>query len=586
MFNWDIFGYYIYLPAAFIDHDICFANREFIDRIFHVYEPSPYLYQLFELPNHNLVSGYTIGLSLIYLPFFLVGHCWALIGDYPADGFSFPYQFAVGTGMLLFTMSGILVLRKLLLEFFSDKVVAIVIIILLWGTNYYREITQSVHAVQPALFACYAFFIYLLNKWYKDPQWKTSVLLGAVSGLMAEIRGSEVLIVLLFAFWNTLKLSDLKNRFLFWLSNFRQVLLIGIAALVIFIPQFINWKVVTGQWYFNNYMTAEGFNFSRPHLLDIFFSFKKSLLIWTPVLIFAIAGIVMMKKRLPKLFLPVVIFAICNTYLLSCWLLWWEAESFGLRYFVQSYALMSIPFGVCITGIFQLKPLLRTILFSIIAFFIFLNIFQTWQVNQNIFPLDRMTARYYKAIFLKTKMPEGAESLMEINRNTEENGKLFAEEKYSKKTVAFFNFENINTSVYDPAQCDSSHAVSPPYSYRLDKDHPYSPAMRLPYSAITEKEFAWLRVTVSYYCDSDININNAGIVLHAILDGTGRKEDKYANCDFNSKPFKKGEWNTITFDYQTPYPFYRHEPVLAYVWLKGNYPLFIDDFQVESFEPR
>lgn len=64
----------------------------------------------------------------------------------------------------------------------------------------------------------------------------------------------------------------------------------ALAALVVFIPQFLYWKHVTGQFIFFSYKNTEGFDFMKPHILNVLFSFKKSLFVYTPVLIFVVAG--------------------------------------------------------------------------------------------------------------------------------------------------------------------------------------------------------------------------------------------------------------------------------------------------------
>ena len=118
--GWDVFSYYIYLPATFIYNDPGMVNQLVIDRIFEQYQPSGTVYQIYRLPNGNWVSMYSMGFAILYAPFFFIAHGWALLsgGVYPADGFSFPYQYCIGNGVMIYIVAGIFVIRKVLLHFF------------------------------------------------------------------------------------------------------------------------------------------------------------------------------------------------------------------------------------------------------------------------------------------------------------------------------------------------------------------------------------------------------------------------------------------------------------------------------------
>lgn len=587
LFSWDILGYYIYLPFTIIHHDPGITNQAIIDQIFKVYEPSNGLYQAFTIPNGNRMPGYTIGMAVLYLPFFLIAHAWALLSGYPADGFSFPYQFCISNGIMFYILSGVWFLRKLLLEYFNDLTTGLVLILICLGTNYWQEVTHASLGVHPVLFSGYAVLCYLLHGWYRHPDNIKSVMLGITGGLMIMIRGSEVLLTLVVIFWEVDSIQKFRDRVAYFIRHYNKILIILVVALLTFSPQLIHWKAVSGSWYFNNYQTAEGFNFSRPNLYNVFFSFKKSLFIYTPLMIFAVLGFIHLYRRSKGLFIPVFIFFIINTYLLSCWLLWWNATSFGLRYFVQSYALMSLPLAAFVSYLSGRNAAIKIVSVTGGIFLVYLNIFQTWQTHHKILHPERNTKAYYKAVFLKTSIPSGAADLLETDRNTSAEGKNFDESKFSKRTIGFCNFEDVNTISVNPGFPDSAAAWSPPYSCRLDPSQPFSPTYRIPYRQVTDKAFAWLRVTLRYFCTEEIDKVPVSVVAHCELDGTGRKVDKYEAMDFSMQPSAKNTWNHITFEYQLPYRFYEEEPVLIYVWYRGSStPVYIDDFKVDAFEPK
>ena len=77
------------------------------DLIFQTYNPSGTFYQAFELPNGNWSPIYTMGYAILYAPFFFIAHIWALLSNYPADGFSFPYQFSIANGVMIYIILGV-----------------------------------------------------------------------------------------------------------------------------------------------------------------------------------------------------------------------------------------------------------------------------------------------------------------------------------------------------------------------------------------------------------------------------------------------------------------------------------------------
>ena len=96
--TWDVFGYYLYLPAGFIHDDPALQDRAWLDEVMTTYEPSSTLYQLVDGPDGKRVIKYSSGMAVLYAPFFFVAHVLADPLGFPADGFSAPYQLAITIG--------------------------------------------------------------------------------------------------------------------------------------------------------------------------------------------------------------------------------------------------------------------------------------------------------------------------------------------------------------------------------------------------------------------------------------------------------------------------------------------------------
>ena len=135
--TWDAMGHYLYLPAHFIYHDL--SRLAFIPDIMREYSPTGSFYQAFPAPDGPagaLVMKYPIGLAVLNTPFFWLGHWAAGHWNYPQDGFSPPYQIAIAFGSLLYSLLALSLLRRVLLRYVSDVVVALTLALLVLGTNY------------------------------------------------------------------------------------------------------------------------------------------------------------------------------------------------------------------------------------------------------------------------------------------------------------------------------------------------------------------------------------------------------------------------------------------------------------------
>ena len=582
--GWDVLSYYLYLPFTFIYHDIGMVNQSVVKHIFEQYNPSGTFYQAFQLPNGNWVPMYTLGFAILFSPFFFIGHAWALLSSYPADGFSFPYQFCISNGVMIYILSGIFFIRKVLLRFFTDKITILVMLFLLCGTNYFHESVVDETMPHAVLFSAISLVILLTIKWNENQSTKTSVLLGFVLGLTLLARGSEILLILFPLLWNVYDKNSFNEKVKLIVNKRNKVLIaIGFAFLAPLL-QMIYWKHITGHFIFQSYQNTEGFDWLQPHFLKVLFSYKKSWFLYTPMIIFPIIGIIFMRKMKKEIFIPIFLFFIINFYMLSCWAAWWQGGSFGMRYFVESYAVMAIPFGFFLKKINEKKLLYKLSIFLITFFLLFLNLFQTWQFNNWIIDGYAMTKDYYWKVFLKTKVTEEDKKLKEIIRDFKSETFFENPQDYNKRTIGFMNFDSINSIYIDEAFIDSSRCVSRPNCCKMTKNYIYSPTFKMPFNVITKKEHAWIRVSFDYFPTSKFEDNPVSLAFQ--FNHNNRFTNGYKAFDINKKPNILNQWNHISFDYLTPYPLSETDVLEVYVWLRGDKDFYFDNFHIEAFERK
>ncbi len=564
--TWDVFGYYLYLPAAFIHDDVALRDRAWLDEVTRAYTPSTTLYQLVDGPDGARVIKYSSGMAVLYAPGFLIAHLLAEPLGYPADGFSPPYQIAVALGCLAFALLGLVLFRHVLLHFFDDRWSALVLLLIGFGTNWFQltawDGTLLTHS---ALFTLFAWLMLATIRWHQRPTWAQAIRIGLVLGLITLIRPSELVAALIPLLWGLRSAADRRAK---WNAIGAHPLhLLGAAAFFVLAvsPQLLYWKATTGQWLFYSYVNpGEGFDFATPHLRPFLISFRKGWLVYTPLMLFAIAGIAALWKRIPQGFWAILVFLLVDLWIVSSWSCWWYAGgSFSARSMVPAYVLLALPLGALLQWAWQRKPTRIPLLVSCSAFVV-LNLFQTWQWTAGILSKERMTKAYYKAVFARTQVPAEAEELLLVSRSLGSEEKLHDEERYSMREVLRLDFTDQPDSVLT-----------------LSSEAPFSQAYENSFEGLTVKDHAWIRASARLWVGDSVTAVPT-VVIHFEHDGGTYK---YMARDWSIPPGTKNTWVAFSMDYITPEVRSRSDRMKAYIWNHGA-PLRVDDFVVEIFEPK
>jgi hypothetical protein len=196
--------------------------------------------------------------------------------------------------------------------------------------------------------------------------------------------------------YNTFKegISHLFKKFilLFW-----GVIIVG--GFVAFMS--LVWYIQCKQFFLNTYQSEEGFYFLNPQILNILFSYKKGLFIYTPILILAFVGLFawLRNGRYFEAVTWLSFFALL-TYILSAWWSWFYGCSYGLRAYIEFFPILFIPIAALVQ---TEKKILRTavVLFGFAC--LYLNLVQTYQYKEYILHWIDMDKSSYWKVFGKTE---------------------------------------------------------------------------------------------------------------------------------------------------------------------------------------
>jgi len=480
--SWDVSGYYMYLPAIFIYHDI--KECKFKDDIMEKYGPTPDFQQGLKMDNGNYVMKYSSGQALQYAPFFFIAHWWATNSDeYLADGFSFPYQFMITIESFLIALLGLWFLRLILLRYFKDKVVAITMLGIVLGSNYLEFSTMAGAMTHNNLFTIYTLLIFVTIKFHEKPRYLYALLIGFLVGLATLTRPTELISLFIPLLWGLLPNKQaLVERIDFFKSNFKYLSLAIFTTILVGSIQLIYWKYVSGDWFVYSY-NNQGFKLLKPHLWLGIFSYRSGWLVYSPMMAFSLIGFYFLRKNHLKLYVGTLVFAILFIYWTFAWNIWWYGGSLGIRAMVQSYAILAFPFAGFVAHTLKTKYWKYgfTFLFIIFSYY---NLWLSYQAHWGgILKPGFMTKAYFWKTLGRYKLDENNLKLLDTKEE-------FTGERKNIQLVYENDFENdttINKCELQPIQDN--------FSLCLDKENQYSPQFKI--NKPTERK-KWIRVSADF----------------------------------------------------------------------------------------
>jgi hypothetical protein len=586
IFSWDVFGYYLYLPMSFIYHDLGLKNFQVVDGIIAKYQNTGTFYQASIASTGNFIMRYGIGLSVLYAPFFFIGHIIAVLFGYPADGFSEPYQYAVWAGCMVYSFTGIFILRKSLLTFFGDKITALLLVIVVLGTNY--TLHSSVYGqgamTHNLLFTLYAFILWFTIRWHETFKMKYIIGLAVSCGLAVIVRPTEMISLLIPALWGIYNKQTFKEKWLLIKEKRMQIAFFAGVFIAICFIQLSYWKIYSGGfWYDSYYNPALGLDLLTPHTFNALLSFRNGWFIYTPVAVLALFGFYFFYKKNITLFFSLFVYIGINLWVVSSWTLWWYGDCFGQRGLIASYTILAVPLGYLLTGLRDKRPLLKYSVVGIVFLFIALNLFQTWQAANGILVSSRASGKYWLAVFGRTSpLPDAAKLLYMSWPTSAAEYHISNENDYLKTHDWSLGFETGDG--FPPEKLNSEFFHSGKTSYILDSVTEFGPPIEKRYSEITEKYHAWIRVSVWVYPNTDVKKSPTSLIATFMHNG---KAYNYKGAGTDQLNLETGKWSKVSFDYLTPEVVRSSKDHLSiYVWNNGKGKVFIDDLQAEVLEPK
>lgn len=356
----DGVGYYAYVRSVFIDGDLNFSD-EFNP------QQSPFMHTPRNTPAPRpgyLVNSWSVGPALFWTPFWLIGHAITLAGKllglfWHADGYAMPYVVMIAFGSALAGLATMLGCFRLLTRWFLPSVAALATTTLYLGSNllFYAQFEGSfAHSLSAATATWFVLATLQLDD--APTTLRRWLVLGLATGAMLVTYWITALLLLIplavllrHAWRRAQQCDEVSLR-----RMLGGALVAGGAAVLVFVPQLIAWKLVLGSWL----AIPQGAGFVTPgqtHLLDMLVGPLYGLAWWTPAFFVGLLGSAWFAWRRP--WPGAVLLAAIGLYLAYNASLpdWHGSGAFGLRRLASLAPLFVIGLAALFDASRRVRPL-------------------------------------------------------------------------------------------------------------------------------------------------------------------------------------------------------------------------------------
>jgi hypothetical protein len=558
--SWDVLGYYLPLPATVIYDDPMMNDRAWIEKINTEKQLTGTLYQVTTNDEGEPMYFFLFGMSLFYLPFFYLGHIWAYFSGAPMDGFSEPYQYSLVFGGLIYTFIGLLLLHKILRHYFTPRITAITILIVVFATNYSHHLSYKNLETVNVLFLLMCWLIWSTIRWHEDYKFRQLAQIGIAITLMALVKPSEVLALFIPLFWSVNSFRSLKEKLRMLAGRWKQLFAVILICLLIASPQIAYWYLKTGHFFYDSYKNAGvGLDIFSPHILDVLFSYKKGWLIYTPVMILGLIGLVRLFRKNKTMGWSFGIYFLVSFYIICSWTEWWYGAAYSCRPVITAYPILAIAIATLLTGLKVNWQ--KAAVGGFVVLCVSLDLFQWWQLMAGIYDPYRTTKEYYWAIFLKTQPPANAEELKSVLRSFEPGQQWADRDRYRiAEQVELVKGE--------------------PYWTKEEFD---KLSYKAAFEELTQKDHAWIDIEVRYETSDSVFTDGPFLVTTMLYKGEAYG---YQGPALPTITDTIGGELVLHYQYLTPEARTVKDEFSTYIWNPAKNNLKVKSFKIKAYERK
>jgi len=567
----DGLGYYSYLPAMFIYGDY---TQSFLEKAYADNYKDGSIPEYMQTVNDRLVDKYFFGVAVLVYPFFILAHILSLIFGQVPDGYSVFYQYFVGFAAIFYVFLGCLFISRLLKHYISGAgTILLINLSMVFGTNLFHYTV-----IEPSMSHAYSFsmvagFLFFTKEFIENQKPKYLFAIFITLALVTLIRPVNALLILIVPFLAGSPLVFLNNLKTL-LKEYKVTVPAALIAAGIVSLQCVLWYMQTGKWIVYAY-TYERFHFDKPEILNVLFSYRKGLFIWTPLLFISLTGLIYLFLKKKFAFLSIVFFLCLLIFIVSSWYMWYYGMSFGFRPLIDFFPVFAILLAL---GFNLLKSkVAKTSMVILCLGCIYINQVQAYQYRHYILHWSVMSKEKYWKVFLKTDDKWKGylwENLVagDIEGSTKASFKMD------------FESQSIHWNTQGRKE-SGANAYSGNYVAELSPTDEFGPTFSLRNdSALSSLRKAVLNCSFYIYDDQVRSPDSTFLVVS--LRGKDARDYFYQLKSIGRDPEERGKWRKKSYALQLGSVNDPGDELLVYFWNPQKNKLLIDDIEIELVEEK
>lgn len=369
--SWDGLGYYQWLPSAFITGKF------------------DWMMWCKKISDHTAISLYSLGVSVLELPFFLVSQGSTWLFGYPNTGVSPPNAVAMMASTATYAGLGAVLSFKLARRYSTAPAALLAVLSIFAASNlfYYA-------ADQPLMSHVYSYFLITLFCWCAlriiDGPRKTHVVLFLFSGTLLVLVRQMNIVVFLFPVWMAWTSADGIGGAWRNLLRYRSAFLLGLLlGSIPWLLQCSYWHHLSGHWFINGYAYSdEHFEWDRMVPGKVLFSPRNGWFTYSPIFLIVSATLLVHAWRGTRTARPVLVILMLIVLIYSAWWCWWLGGAFGYRGLVDLYGLLALPLAWFFRSMMRRSWSLRIFTALVIIALIRLNFGMMEHYDFDVFSVD------------------------------------------------------------------------------------------------------------------------------------------------------------------------------------------------------
>lgn len=591
-FYGDSIGYYTYLPATFIYHNLQDIEQlpanEQLNESYYSYVNTMKAGSL-QLGQQHWVNQYTYGIALMELPFFTLAHTYEVVTGKPANGYSDNYIIAIFLSGIFYTFAGLWLTYKILIRYFKPFHSFLAVSLLLMATHmFWFTFRQAGMSHLPLLFL-YAALVYLTILLHENPRRKYFIMMGFVVGMITLIRPIDIICLLIPLLYGINSKAAFISKVQLLKNNVSSLLLAVLAFTIPLIPQLLYWKWLTGQYLYYSYGN-QGFYWDDPKIIVGLFHFSNGWLPYAPIMIFSLIGLLLYKQF--KAWAPVILALLpLYIYIIYSWFCYYYINGLGSRPMLHLYPLLAIPLAAWISYISQRGVILKTffLLFSIFSTGIILSL--SILMAEDKYRSEYANMQFYTRMAFSNKLTY--KKLVEWDLAEYQPN----EKKLTKiATLAAEDFNNPKNEHYVTDPLDSNRLI-----YLMWEGEEYSAdILNIQYRKSDFQDASWVKCSGSFmYIDTAEHLSRMFVFFVKNPSGDmvtwkGCKIDNKIGMSDSSCPHTNenltlqhseyGRWSPVYFYTKVPDDIQEGDLISLYIWNIPKKRMFFDDFKIEIYK--